>query len=95
MHKSELVELVARSLRPLSVEGASFAVPDSRFIYQENDYWHIPIIPSRELKSLFPAAEELALLEGTLADKYQLRLVLHLVEADFGQGAARSEALVA
>ncbi|WP_309690916.1 hypothetical protein [Armatimonas sp.] len=95
MHKAELAELVGRSLRAMKVDGISFLVPDARYIYEENDYWHVPIMPSQELKSLFPAMEELARVEGAIADEYHLRLVLHLTEATFGQGAERNEALVA
>ena len=90
MHKTEVAELVGRTLSTLKVEGVSFLVPDAQLIYQENDYWHIPIAPSQDLPSLFPAMEELARIEGNLADEYHLRLVLHLVETTFGREVEQS-----
>ena len=95
MHKADLVELVGRSLSAMKVDGISFLVPDARYINQENDYWHVPIMPSHELKSLFPVMEEMARLEGEIADAHHVHLVLHLVESTFGQSVERREVLVA
>lgn len=75
MTKTDVAEKVRQELRGVEVSGITLQVEDAD-VYKIDDWWRVPVRPSRWPKRMFELYEVLAEVEDNLQEREHLNILL-------------------
>ena len=79
MTKEFIAEKVRQELAGVEVPGVTLQVVDAD-VYQADDYWRVPVRPSRWPKRMFDFYEAMSVVEEELQDTQHLKIVIETGE---------------
>jgi hypothetical protein len=75
----KIAAIVDKYFAGRQIDGISFETDAAR-IWQGDNWWRVPVRPSRWPRRMFPIYEEMAEAEQEIADKENLNILLHISE---------------